>query len=86
LTQTGFTFLELPLTTLSRFDFADEIVERRLEPHRHIVERLRESAQLLQPAAWYPGAQVAASHGLRGARNAAEWRRHHLRQCRGQHE
>ena len=84
--QTGFAFLELALTTLSRLDFADQIVERRLEPASHVVERLREGSQFLQPAARHPRAQVSASHGLRRARNAPERRGHRRRQCRGQHE
>ena len=83
--QPAFALLELALTALSRLDFADQIVERRLEPGRHVVERLREGAQLLQPAARHPRAQVAARHGLRRARDAPERRGHHRCQRRGQH-
>ena len=74
--QTGFAFLQFALTTLSRLDFADQIVERRLEPASHVVERLREGSQFLQLAARHPRAQVSASHGLRRARNVPERRGH----------
>ena len=45
-----------------------------------------EGAQLLQPAARRPRAQVAARHGLGRARDVPERRGHHRRQCRGQQQ
>ena len=85
-TQAGFAFLQFALATFPCRDFCDQIVKRRLELCRHGVERFREGIQLLQFAAWHPDAQVPAGHRLRRARHVPEWRGHHGRQRRAQHE
>ena len=61
-------------------------VERRLQSRGHVVERLRERAQLLQPAAGNARVQIARGHVLGRARDAPERRRHHRRERGRQHE